>query len=553
MFHIISYYLILLFKYLLLFFYFYLIGRGTILLINKNISKNILFVNKEIYFPLIGISIFGNVLILVNYFVGLKNPITVLIAILLLLPNFMNLSSFSLQTINLRALFYYVAIPAILIISSYDTTWHYDAGYYHLNHQNLLRESNMILGSVNIFWAYGMSSIYEYTSAFLWIDKSFVLIHFQTLIFIQTFYIYLISNLENTRYKEMKYASYLLLVYSLLDNVGINGGRNGFLYIQGVSKQDMPVAVLIVMIGLACLIVLKYREINNIDIFVLFLLSFFLIQLKLSSVVIGYLLIILCFFLYRNNIKTLKEIFYSFASIMPFFLAWLAKGYFTTGCFLFPLSMTCINNFEWYPANSTRSMESVTTNSSYGLIEYLNQSIIISDWWANLISIKINFTVIANFLISFTIIYLLKKLFFRKQLPSLTILFTIFSFLTFYFLYLFLYGPTPRYATGLLMLTVASICFFIEEFKFKISTKYLYVLYIFSIILLVRGTSYQSFLSGEEIALFNPVPVAQYQDINNEWVIPDEGDQCWINLKCTMEKQPAVIVDGVFFKTAYKK
>ena len=46
---------------------------------------------------------------------------------------------------------------------------------------------------------------------------------------------------------------------------------------------------------------------------------------------------------------------------------------------------------------------------------------------------------------------------------------------------------------------------------------------------------------------------AQYQDIGNGWVIPDEGDQCWINLKCTMEKQPAVIIQGSFFKTAYKK
>ena len=80
-----------------------------------------------------------------------------------------------------------------------------------------------------------------------------------------------------------------------------------------------------------------------------------------------------------------------------FFFAWFIKGYLTTGCFLFPLSATCINNFEWYPTNSTRSMENVTTTSSYGLIEYLNQSIPISEWWSNFITIKINFIVINNF------------------------------------------------------------------------------------------------------------------------------------------------------------
>jgi hypothetical protein len=520
---------------------------------NKNTTKDIMFVKKEIYYPLVGIAMFGNILIVINYFVGLKNPITVLIAALLLFPNFIRISSLNQLTFNLRSLIYYGVIPAILIISSYDTSWHYDAGYYHLNQQNLLRESNMIIGTVNIFWAFGMSSIYEYISAFLWIDKSFILIHFTTLIFIQTLYIYLISNLENNRYKEMKYASYLLLAYSLLDNVGINGGRNGFLYIQGVTKQDIPVAILMFMIGLSCLLVLKYKKIEKIDIFVLFLISLFLIQIKLSSVVIGYLLIILCIFIYRNNIKTIKDISFSIFPILPFLFAWLIKGYLTTGCFLFPLSATCINNFEWYPTNSTRSMENVTTTSSYGLIEYLNQSIPISEWWANLISFKINFTVINNFLISFIIIYLLKTILFRKQLPSLIILSTIFSFLPIYLLYLFLYGPTPRYAMGFLMFTIASMSFFIEDMKFKINNKYFYILYLFSIILLVRGTSYQSFLSGEEIGLFDPVPIALYQDIGNDWVIPDEGDQCWINLKCTMEKQPAVIVEGSFFKTAYKK
>lgn len=556
---IISYYLLLLVKYLLLFFYFYFLGRGVLLLIikvisnNKNTLKNILFVKKEIYYPLVGIAIFGNILIVINYFVGLKNPITVIIATLLLIPNLINLSSQNLPSINLWSLLYYGVIPAILIFSSYDTSWHYDAGYYHLNQQNLLRESNIIIGTVNIFWAFGMSSIYEYISAFLWIDKSFILIHFMTLVFIQVFYIYLISNLENTRYKEMKYASYLLLAYSLLDNVGINGGRNGFLYIQGVTKQDIPVAILMFMIGLSCLIVLKYRKIERIDIFVIFLISLFLIQLKLSSVVIGYLLIILIIFITRNNIKTIKDISFSIFPILPFLVAWFMKGYLTTGCFLFPLSATCINNFEWYPANSTRSMESVTTTSSYGLIEYLHQSIPISEWWVNLISIKINFTVINNFLISFIIIYLLKKILFRKQLPSLIILSTIFSFLHIYLLYLFLYGPTPRYAMGFLMLTIASMCFFIEGVKFKINIKYFYILYLFSIILLVRGMSYKAFLSGEEIGLFDPIPVAQYEDIGNGWVVPNEGDQCWINLKCTMEEQPAVIIQGTFFKTAYKK
>ena len=172
----------------------------------------------------------------------------------------MLITNFNLiEVSNFYRLFYYLIIPAILIISSYDTSWHYDAGYYHLNHQNWLRESNMILGTVNIFWAFGMSSVYEYISAILWIDKSFILIHFLTLIFIQTIYIFLIDNFRSSTYKDLKYVSFFLLIYSLIDNFGVNGGRNGFIYIQGVTKQDMPVGILIFIIvfGFAVIIFLN--------------------------------------------------------------------------------------------------------------------------------------------------------------------------------------------------------------------------------------------------------------------------------------------------------
>ena len=91
----------------------------------------------------------------------------------------------------------------------------------------------MIFGTVNISWTFGMSSIYEYISSVLWIDKSFILIHFFTLIFIQIFYIYLIENIRKPLNIIVKNISILLILYSLLDNFGLGGGRNGFLYIQG--------------------------------------------------------------------------------------------------------------------------------------------------------------------------------------------------------------------------------------------------------------------------------------------------------------------------------
>ena len=75
---------------------------------------------------------------------------------------------------------------------------------------------------------------------------------------------------------------------------------------------------------------------------------------------------------------------------------------------------------------------------------------------------------------------------------------------------------------------------------------------IFSVLLLVRVSSYQTFLSDPTIAIFNPVGLAKYEYRYDDWVLPDEGDQCWINLKCTMHREDIYISDESFFKVAYR-
>ena len=35
--------------------------------------------------------------------------------------------------------------------------------------------------------------------------------------------------------QKYKYSSYFLIIFALLDNFGYNGGRNGFLYVEGVG------------------------------------------------------------------------------------------------------------------------------------------------------------------------------------------------------------------------------------------------------------------------------------------------------------------------------
>ena len=108
------------------------------------------------------------------------------------------------------------------------------------------------------------------------------------------------------------------------------------------------------------------------------------------------------------------------------------------------------------------------------------------------------------------------------------------------------------------MLSVSIIGFFVDSSKFNIDKKLIYFFTIFSLVFIVRMNSYYSFLDFKTFQLFDPrINQEIYTDIgfssfNDNWVIPNEGDQCWANLKCSMAKADITIEDG-FFKTAYRK
>ena len=545
-------------KYIAIFFYFYFAGRSFLEIVNKIIFKNlripkkILFTKSSLLFPLIGVAYVGNLLIILNYLFPLKIFIINIFLLLALTGNLLEINLKIKDKITFNNFFNLIVISSILIVSSYDTSWHVDAGYYHLNHQNWLLESNMILGQVNIFWAFGMSSIYEYISAVLWFDRSFILIHFLTIIFIHTFYMILIEYLREKKVNELYFASIFILIFSLLDNFGVEGGRNGFIYIQGVTKQDIPVAIIFVLVSLWCFLIIKNKKSTDFDLMILFLLSFFIVQIKLSSVVIVYLLFIVVAVLYKPMFKEKPSQLKIFIPTAFFFCFWLLKGYLTTGCFLFPLSSTCINNFDWYITNSTESFESVTTTASYSLIDYFYQSKSVSDWWTNFYSYKINRTVFLNFVFSFLLIYLFKRLFFKVKRLPLFLNFSIFSFVLLNIIYLSLYGPTPRYAVGTILMIIGALGLNVSKMKVNINTNLFVILYFISIFFLVRASSYQAFLDNPQTVLFDPVELAKYEPFIGDWVKPDVGDACWINLKCTMERENIYFDEGTFFKIAYK-
>ena len=116
-----------------------------------------------------------------------------------------------------------------------------------------------------------------------------------------------------------------LIIFSILDNFGFGGGRNGFIYIQEVGKQDTSVAVLICLISICILNKIKYKIYKKIDLICISLLCLFVIQIKVSSVYIFFLYI--CYFILflKNNSINIKNLILNQSITIVFSLLWLTK------------------------------------------------------------------------------------------------------------------------------------------------------------------------------------------------------------------------------------
>jgi len=541
------------FKLFFLFFFLFFLGRSLNIIVsstsrnNSNLdSKKLFYADIKIFYPIMGLLLLGNVLFILNFFTSLKQDIVFLVIIFLLLFNFkekIKLNNFYENIYYLISFLYLL----ILFVSVADISFHYDAGYYHLNNQLWLHESRMIIGFTNVFWPFGISSIYEYVSAFFWFDKTFVSLHIINVIFAWTFYVYVFFQVVFKT--PLIFSSVCLILFSLLDNFGFNGGRNGFFYVQGIGALDLAVGVLFLILSLNLITNIKYKkyDINEIIFFLLF--SLFIFQLKVSGAIIILLLAPYLFFVIKDKFLSITSLLK--INFLPFvlFIFWIIKTILISGCIIFPLGLSCINSFEWYEKGSTQVFESVTRASSYSY--NLNDSFPI--WLNNLLSDTLRETVLINFLGSIFIIYILKKIFFLQESVNdrtryVKNIFTLGSLLFFIFS-----GPIPRYLIGLILFIVAVQAINVSSFKYEIKTliRVVTLVFISSIILFSRISSYQNIENYLNTTI--NLPEIEYISTENNWVKPKEGDQCWVNMKCTMEKTTAILEDKSFFTVASKR
>ncbi len=520
----------------LVFYYFlYFCGRGSLILLkfikNKNSQEIDTFIEEQkTFFPILTFFILGNVVFISNFFISIKVffPFLITFCIFLIFFNFFDTKRVSL---SLNNLINQLIIPILLSVSTYGINFHGDAAAYHLNAQLWLREEPIVFGISNITWTYGYQSIFEYISSVFWIQDNFVFLHFINVIFMVLFFSFISDNVLNKKSNFLFYSSILIVSFGILDNFGIDGGKNGFVVFQSIGKFDISFAIIFTITNILIFDNLKNNKFKNNEFFLIVTLSLFAFQLKVFGI---YLIIplIYYFYFYSLNIKKLIAKIYPFVFILIF---WLLKYLINTSCLIYPVIFTCISSLDWHTngwvqhlVNDVRIFHN-SYNFRYNFFR----------WFEEWRSFGENNTTIFNFIGSFFLIYLSTIFFTRKEKKLSKINFFLFLYLSFLILIWLYSSPEIRFGISIFLLLISALSLNIKQFRFEflnniVNKKTLAFLIISSCFLVVRLDSYKNVVSKPFIFYEINIPSIEYVENTSSWnVVPkDNIYECWINIDC---------------------
>ncbi len=527
------------FLYFSLAIFFILIGKLYFDYLN-NISNNKNSRNNYLYqslIPVIGIFIFGNILLVFNFFTGINKPLIYvgffLVFIFSLIKNYKFLSSFKIFYINLIVLF----------ISSTNIGISKDANLYHFQNQSWLRDEKIAMGLSNINPYLGYSSINEYINSLLWLDNNYILIHFISL--------YILGSLFELIYKFIRSDSeflnklgYIFLAIGILDNFGLGGGRNGFIFIQETFKNDHIFSSLSLIVLL--LFFVTYKSLND-EIGITLLLIVFVFTLQTRF--IGHLFFILFIFLiFKKRKIPLKKNLLTFI----FYSLFVLKNIFYSSCLWFPVSFTCLKIVPWNQHMQAEYISKIIINTNKLPNSDATDKITFLQFIEHFQQTQINY--IVNFLITlliviFIFIFLTRKILINKFQITLSI----FLFLTWLFL-----APTYRFGVPFFLAIYYIMSFsYIEKSKFiflkkqiKQVSKPLYFLVLISILRIDSILELQDLNDINLIVERENIEFIQVRE--NWWLHPAEGDSflCGDFKYCHIERFKSKKVDlnyGYFY------
>jgi len=487
--------------------YFYFLGivfiyLGEIfysLLINKNENASHSF--KYSFLPIFGIFIASNFLVIWNFFSGTANDFVLFLFLLLFL-----LSLKRNFTLIKNYIFYFISLT-ILFLSSTTIGISKDANLYHLQQQSWLRDEKIILGISNINPYLGYSSIIEYINSILWFDNNYIFIHFVGIYIIASVFDLLFKFLKSDNSSFRNFA-FLFLIIGIMDNFGLEGGRNGFLFIQEIFKYDDIFAALTLFFISYFLITFKeYANGENFNVLVFIFL--FTTQTRFA----GHLLLIYFFvLLYKNKFQIRGHKL--FVPVI-FYLIFVLKNILSTTCFWFPIQFTCFSIFPFFQPSQAEYISKLILNTNKIPNSNPKTNISTDEFLENFLSTQSSY--LLNFLVTCLIAIIIFSIFRKKIVINFSqVILSVFVFLIWFF-------STPTYRFGVpFFLSI----YFVLFFRFLIETKidipkYLKslpnFLLLFVLLTLVKFDSVLALQNFHSIDLKVEKEVILFIDMENGW------------------------------------
>ena len=478
---------------------FFFIGIGT------SFSK--FFISKKITnyeksaIPLIGIFVFGNFLVLSHFFINLGNLYFLVFLITggfyYIFKNYKNLSTYKIYYLNLL----------ILFISSFNIGISKDANLYHLQQQSWLRDEKIVFGLSNINPYLGYSSIMEYINSVFWINGNFIIIHFISLYILASVFEFVFKLLFSGSVKDLNIA-YIFIVIGILDNFGIEGGRNGFLFLQEVFKYDHIFSALVCF---SILLFFHNLENKNESTFIIILyLLIFALQVRFAGHLF-LLFFILSINIFKLNLKRLIPafLFYSLFSI---------KNIFISSCLWFPVSFTCFNSLPWSQANQANYISKLLINLNRFPNSKATDNISFNQFTEAFINNELGYVI--NFLITlFSLIFIYSIAGKKINISFNQIVFS--SFVILIWMYL-----APKYRFGVPFFLLAYFIVlkkYIASVSFPHLNTYLkYSIYLFVIIFTLRLDSITAISTPQNIHINVSQEEISFIKTKNGWFLYSE-------------------------------
>ena len=276
---------------------------------------------------------------------------------------FLLLKKLQLKIIKYEFLIFFfvfsLAFISLLIFKNHD-----DFPYYHFVYTYNLTQFDLNVGIGQFNHGFRTpSSIFYINSLFYLPLIEFFSFNF-TAVFILTFSNIILlkkigfNDIKKPLFlKRLDHKNYLIIFFSLLSFIFINI----FFYRIGEHGTDRSAQILVMLLVLEIIMTLKKKHFDSYLNLKIFTLLVFIISLKAFYIL--YLLLLIPFFL--NNLKhmnlrdfLLKTFLNNYIILfLLIFLLMLGSYFVSTGCLLYPVSVTCFENFSWsIPLNQVDEM-----------------------------------------------------------------------------------------------------------------------------------------------------------------------------------------------------